>query len=392
MATKPFHSTYEPLTKVRLLDAEEQTSHTSAPTAAKSGSPSSTKHEKAEKERVEKELLVAVRPKWKEGDHCYVCNDRFDRFLRRRHHCRNCGALCCQACSAHKARLLHFGYTSPERVCTPCWPFTGQYDAALAPTTTWTTQANAAAAELVAATTAASARNNTDEINELVTRGSVRVAVLLASEANVRVKICGIRMLCEVAKFKAHWPALIKHGAVHPLQQQLRHGLQDEVVVDVARALWSLAKGEEFRAHLVSCGVFEACVLRLVEDSHHQQIMLAKTLLLLMQSGAGHWRSIGSDTVRINVVQLLAVATTADKHALLQETLLCVVAHISTSPQGAMLVWQSNCASGRALQVRWTACSMPLHSLHVRTHAAIYPSSHARHKCTTLSMMMTCNH
>ena len=50
---------------------------------------------------------------------CNVCGGDFNA-LRRRHHCRNCGGLCCDKCSPTKCEIPYLGYFKPERVCTDC--------------------------------------------------------------------------------------------------------------------------------------------------------------------------------------------------------------------------------------------------------------------------------
>jgi hypothetical protein len=50
---------------------------------------------------------------------CELCQARFT-MLRRRHHCRQCGAACCQPCSAESLPLPHFGFDKPVRVCYRC--------------------------------------------------------------------------------------------------------------------------------------------------------------------------------------------------------------------------------------------------------------------------------
>ena len=48
---------------------------------------------------------------------CSICRASFG-FFTRRHHCRACGALCCDACSRQRARLQ--GWAFARRVCDPC--------------------------------------------------------------------------------------------------------------------------------------------------------------------------------------------------------------------------------------------------------------------------------
>jgi len=51
------------------------------------------------------------------GIKCQVCSEDFN-FLRRRHHCRNCGRLVCGTCSDYKVELKVFG--KAVRVCSRC--------------------------------------------------------------------------------------------------------------------------------------------------------------------------------------------------------------------------------------------------------------------------------
>merc|ERR1719399_824093 len=68
------------------------------------------------------------RPYW-ENDHereaCHVitCLKTFSKFRgigERRHHCRKCGKLVCNACSKTRRRLPELGYSQPVRICLMC--------------------------------------------------------------------------------------------------------------------------------------------------------------------------------------------------------------------------------------------------------------------------------
>eukprot|EP00964_Phaeocystis_antarctica_P077816 scaffold48356_cov63-Phaeocystis_antarctica.AAC.1 len=48
---------------------------------------------------------------------CSICRASFG-FFTRRHHCRACGALCCDACSRQRAQL--HGWAFARRLCDPC--------------------------------------------------------------------------------------------------------------------------------------------------------------------------------------------------------------------------------------------------------------------------------
>jgi hypothetical protein len=62
-----------------------------------------------------------AKPVWiQDHDHdaCPLCDKKFT-IVRRKHHCRACGRVCCGQCSANKIVLATSNGT-PERVCTDC--------------------------------------------------------------------------------------------------------------------------------------------------------------------------------------------------------------------------------------------------------------------------------
>ncbi|OWF38353.1 lateral signaling target protein 2 homolog [Mizuhopecten yessoensis] len=64
-------------------------------------------------------------PSWVPDDHtiiCTSCKTPFT-FVRRRHHCRNCGKIFCSRCSANAVPLPHYGQINPVRVCNRCFMF-----------------------------------------------------------------------------------------------------------------------------------------------------------------------------------------------------------------------------------------------------------------------------
>ncbi|XP_076469937.1 lateral signaling target protein 2 homolog [Babylonia areolata] len=64
-------------------------------------------------------------PAWVPDDQstmCMSCKTPFT-FVRRRHHCRNCGKIFCGRCSSNAVSLPHFGHSKPVRVCNHCFVF-----------------------------------------------------------------------------------------------------------------------------------------------------------------------------------------------------------------------------------------------------------------------------
>jgi len=72
------------------------------------------------KSRVEQHQIGG--PAWKSDDStdcCENCGMLFNLFVRR-HHCRYCGKIFCNVCTATKRRLVVFGYVTACRVCMKC--------------------------------------------------------------------------------------------------------------------------------------------------------------------------------------------------------------------------------------------------------------------------------
>lgn len=64
-------------------------------------------------------------PPWvpdEQSPHCSSCKALFT-FVKRRHHCRNCGKVFCSRCSANAVPLPQYGHVKPVRVCNHCFVF-----------------------------------------------------------------------------------------------------------------------------------------------------------------------------------------------------------------------------------------------------------------------------
>ena len=59
---------------------------------------------------------------------CQICEKPFNAVLRRRHHCRRCGACVCASCSPARQVLKKIHPTKLQRVCKPCaeWQADGE--------------------------------------------------------------------------------------------------------------------------------------------------------------------------------------------------------------------------------------------------------------------------
>lgn len=79
---------------------------------------SMTPHQREQLEAGENKAMVA--PVWQVGDtKCSLCEVKFT-FTNRKHHCRSCGALCCNACSPSRMVLKHIDAKKAQRVCSGC--------------------------------------------------------------------------------------------------------------------------------------------------------------------------------------------------------------------------------------------------------------------------------
>jgi len=67
-------------------------------------------------------MVAKGNEKWSDNNspHCLLCVDKFTMY-KRRHHCRECGILCCDACSSKKISQKEGGKLVPQRVCDSCF-------------------------------------------------------------------------------------------------------------------------------------------------------------------------------------------------------------------------------------------------------------------------------
>nr|VZI44397.1 unnamed protein product [Spirometra erinaceieuropaei] len=61
-------------------------------------------------------------PAWSDGPFCVECFAPFG-FKRRKHHCRHCGRVLCNACSEQDVPIVKYGLNKPVRVCKTCFYF-----------------------------------------------------------------------------------------------------------------------------------------------------------------------------------------------------------------------------------------------------------------------------
>ncbi|CAH1645453.1 unnamed protein product [Spodoptera littoralis] len=59
-------------------------------------------------------------PEWADGEVCHRCRVAFSLMVRR-HHCRACGQVFCQQCSAKQSTLPKYGIEKEVRVCDACY-------------------------------------------------------------------------------------------------------------------------------------------------------------------------------------------------------------------------------------------------------------------------------
>lgn len=75
--------------------------------------------------------VVAVAAEWVPDTDtlaCMRCRAAFRSLTLRRHHCRACGGVFCERCTASRMPLLRLGYIEAVRVCDGCFVRLSQED------------------------------------------------------------------------------------------------------------------------------------------------------------------------------------------------------------------------------------------------------------------------
>lgn len=65
-------------------------------------------------------FVADTAPEWADGECCHRCRTEFGLVVRK-HHCRACGQIFCQKCSAKVCTLPKYGIEKEVRVCDSCF-------------------------------------------------------------------------------------------------------------------------------------------------------------------------------------------------------------------------------------------------------------------------------
>ncbi|RUS81360.1 hypothetical protein EGW08_010892, partial [Elysia chlorotica] len=121
-----------------------------------------------------------MRPAWipdSDCNLCQLCSSKFSQ-IRRKHHCRMCGAVRCSKCCYEKIPLPQLGLAEPERVCEDCRDVCATVTRA---------RSSVESVQIDAARCLASLCRDDKKIKHVVELGGMQTLIMLAVTENVNV-------------------------------------------------------------------------------------------------------------------------------------------------------------------------------------------------------------
>eukprot|EP00040_Diaphanoeca_grandis_P035852 m.226458 g.226458 ORF g.226458 m.226458 type:complete len:932 (+) comp33492_c0_seq2:302-3097(+) len=295
--------------------------------------------------REPKPKLLLSRPDWiEEATRCNVCHEEFSA-IKRRHHCRNCGSLCCNSCSPHKRVILYLGYFAPERVCKTC-----DENIALFTLATGIQKKGGKKVGPVKGYAAKQAQLKAlDEIADqiigpkcfqYVHSGLINLVLMLGTLPEEKVKCRAVSIILSLAEKGKLQMMMVKSGVVSVLNAILKGETEEAMLVNAARALLLLCENRNHRLAITRTGIAGVLLLHLTEP-----------LITLNNAGTQIVALLCEDTVCQQLIctaqsgqqlfRLLALTSEVSDPAC-QQNMLLAIAHITTSPANARRCFNAN--------------------------------------------------
>jgi hypothetical protein len=285
--------------------------------------------------------FTLVSPEWvpdEQSSYCELCSTKFSQ-LKRRHHCRMCGAVRCGKCCSEKIALPQLGIEEAERVCASC-----RTVAELVAKARSSVEAN----QIEACKGLSAFTKHEKHVKKLVELGGTQTLVVLSSIDNHLVLghvASGLHSL-------AIQPPLHKHladcGAIKAICRILSHvgDTHQPAAIDGISALMIFCKSQSFKTKALFDGGLQP-VLNLCWSSNATISLLSITTLgLIAEHPATHAAIF--DNRQNAVSRLLQLSNAPDEQ--MQEVALKTLAILSTgSPEHRHRLIQEDSSSGRCL-------------------------------------------
>lgn len=292
--------------------------------------------------------FVLRRPSWipdSDSSYCELCSSKFSK-IKRKHHCRMCGAVRCAKCCFEKIPLPQLGLEEAERVCEDCRDVCG----------TVTRARSSVESVLIDAARCLSAFcRHEKRIKQVVELGGMQSLIMLAVTENVKVFSHVAAGLHTLSTHPSLHKYLAEAGAIKAICRILsRVGDTDEqVAVDAISALMIFCRSPELKTKALNDGGLHS-LLSLCWSEKAAISLLAISTVGLIVENTGNYEAI-FDTNHDAVAKLLRMTTSQDEQ--IQEVTLKTLAFLSTGgPVYKHKLLQEDFSSGRCLERAFNSC------------------------------------
>eukprot|EP00041_Stephanoeca_diplocostata_P038025 m.1469496 g.1469496 ORF g.1469496 m.1469496 type:complete len:873 (-) comp25143_c0_seq4:42-2660(-) len=262
--------------------------------------------------------LLLPRPKWDEhtrASQCFVCKHSFGTLLRR-HHCRNCGILCCNKCSSHKTPIPYLAYFDPERVCDFCYPYVDLFSRASCVVARQDRRVGmdkspeARLQQLSAIDEIVRILESSDAL-QLAHCSVVELLVMLSLLPPENIKVRALQGVWKLAEYGQLHDRFVAAEGIAMLVTTLRKDTDGEILVFAASALALVCENPKHRTAALSSGVLEVLLLHVSQPYLRMQLIVSETIAGMLQERAYQER-ICSSSDGEHLLRLLASVITVD--------------------------------------------------------------------------------
>jgi len=303
--------------------------------------------------------FVLVKPPWSPDEnykHCELCSSKFNQ-LKRRHHCRVCGAVRCAKCCKEKIPLPQLGIEEGERVCESCRPATEYITKARSTIQSFLVESSKGLATLA---------GQDKHVAKIVELGGVQTLVMLASQENETVLTNVTSGLQCLSKHQSLLPCLTEAGAVKAICRILSNigDHIEQVAIDGLTCLMTFCQSAGLKAKVIQDGGLNPVMHFAWSQKEAISLVAMTTLGLIAELPSNHAAIFDS---KDNAVARLLQSCVSENEQM-QEVSLKTLAYLSTGHHDLKhRLVQEDFSSGRCIQRVFTSPSTSPTSL---CHAA----------------------
>lgn len=312
---------------------------------------------KVKHNRPNRRELLLPKPDFAVGEDCKLCRSSFTSF-RRQHHCRNCGALCCDKCSSSKIEIPYRGYFSPERVCDDCMDIVPLF-------------IDASGIEKKSKNSIGLTKNRRDQLAaldhiketivtpecfHLIEAGLIDLILMLASLPVEQIKSRAISIVLGLTQHTTLQEDLIKEGVLDILNSILKSETEAQPLVDTANAVCMLAENPNHRLAATRAGIVETILLHLADSNDNLNLVGSEIVATLCQDPVCQ-QLICTSKSGEQLYRILAFAARVTD-IVCQKNILLAIAHLTTNFANARRCFNANiilCDVFRPLTIKLVA-------------------------------------